>query len=60
MRFIEMMPIGFGAGLPGLSGPELLERFYRRWPRLQPVTGAPLAMGRRCIILRPAGAAASG
>ena len=29
VRFIEMMPIGFGAGLPGLSGPELLERFYR-------------------------------
>ena len=40
VRFIEMMPIGFGAGLPGLSGPELLERFYRRWPQLQPVTGA--------------------
>ena len=45
VRFIEMMPIGFGAGLPGLSGPELLERFYRRWPRLQPVTGAAFGDG---------------
>lgn len=45
MRFIEMMPIGFGAGLPGLSGPELLERFYRRWPQLQPVTGAAFGDG---------------
>ena len=43
VRFIEMMPIGFGAGLPGLSGPELLERFYRRWPQLQPVTDGLLA-----------------
>ena len=40
VRFIEMMPIGFGAGLPGLSSLELLERFYRRWPQLQPVTRA--------------------
>ena len=45
VRFIEMMPIGFGAGLPCLSGPELLERFYRRWPRLQPVTGAAFGDG---------------
>ena len=45
VRFIEMMPIGFGAGLPGLSGPELLERFYRRWPQLQPVTGAAFGDG---------------
>ena len=45
VRFIEMRPIGFGAGLPGLSGPELLERFYRRWPRLQPVTGAAFGDG---------------
>ena len=45
VRFIEMMPIGFGAGLPCLSGPELLERFYRRWPRLQPVTGAAFGNG---------------
>ena len=45
VRFIEMMPIGFGAGLPGLSGPELLERFYRRWPQLQPVTRAAFGDG---------------
>ena len=45
VRFIEMMPIGFGAGLPGLSGPELLKRFYRRWPQLQPVTGAAFGDG---------------
>ena len=45
VRFIEMMPIGFGAGLPGLSGPKLLERFYRRWPQLQPVTGAAFGDG---------------
>ena len=45
VRFIEMMPIGFGAGLPGLSGPELLERFYRRWPQLQPVIGAAFGDG---------------
>lgn len=45
VRFIEMMPIGFGAGLPCLSGPELLERFYRRWPQLQPVTGAAFGDG---------------
>ena len=44
VRFIEMMPIGFGAELPGLSGPELLERFYRRWPQLQPVTGAAIGL----------------
>ena len=45
VRFIEMMPIGFGTGLPCLSGPELLERFYRRWPQLQPVTGAAFGDG---------------
>ena len=45
VRFIEMMPIGFGAGLPGLSGPELLKRFYRRWPQLQPVTRAAFGDG---------------
>ena len=48
VRFIEMMPIGFGAGLPGLSGPELLELFYRRWPQLQPVTGASMIEHSRC------------
>ena len=31
--------------LPGLSGPKLLERFYRRWPQLQPVTGAAFGDG---------------
>ena len=43
VRFIEMMPIGFGAGLPCLSGPELLARFRRRWPELAPLPGAACA-----------------
>ena len=40
VRFIEMMPIGFGAGMPSLSGPELLARFARRWPGLAPLPTA--------------------
>ena len=38
VRFIEMMPIGFGAAQPGLSGPEVLARLKRRWPELAPLT----------------------
>ena len=45
VRFIEMMPIGFGAGLPSLSGPELLARLARRWPQLRPVSGAAFGDG---------------
>ena len=37
VRFIEMMPIGYGAVLPCISGPELQQRLARRWPELQPV-----------------------
>lgn len=37
VRFIEMMPIGFGAAMPCLSGPELLARFKKRWPDLAPL-----------------------
>ena len=35
VRFIEMMPIGFGAGLPCLSGPELLQ-VGEPWQRHHP------------------------
>ena len=45
VRFIEMMPIGFGAGLPSLSCPELLARLARRWPQLRPVSGAAFGDG---------------
>ena len=37
VRFIEMMPIGYGAAMPCISGPELRQRFARRWPEMQPV-----------------------
>ena len=40
IRFIEMMPIGYGAAMPCISGPDLLERFARRWPELHPMEGA--------------------
>ncbi len=40
VRFIEMMPIGYGAAMPCISGPELQERLARRWPDLQPVPAA--------------------
>lgn len=48
VRFIEMMPIGYGAAMPCLSGPELLARFQRRWPdlvRLSPAQSASLGDG---------------
>lgn len=40
VRFIEMMPIGFGAALPCISGPEVLARLKRRWPELRPLSDA--------------------
>ena len=43
VRFIEMMPIGYGAAMPCISGPELLSRFRRRWPELAPLPGAACA-----------------
>ena len=43
VRFIEMMPIGYGAAMPCISGPELLVRFRRRWPELAPLPGAACA-----------------
>lgn len=43
VRFIEMMPIGYGAAMPCISGPELLARFRRRWPALAPLPGAACA-----------------
>ena len=29
VRFIEMMPIGYGAAMPCISGPDLRQRFAR-------------------------------
>ena len=45
VRFIEMMPIGYGAAMPCISGPELRQRFARRWPELQPLTEAAFGDG---------------
>ena len=36
VRFIEMMPIGYGAAMPCISGPELRQRFVSRWPEFAP------------------------
>ena len=40
VRFIEMMPIGYGAAMPCISGPELRARFAWRWPELAPLSTA--------------------
>ena len=40
VRFIEMMPIGYGAVMPCISGPELRARFARRWSELAPLSPA--------------------
>ena len=40
VRFIEMMPIGYGAAMPCISGPELRARFARRWPELASLSAA--------------------
>ena len=45
VRFIEMMPIGYGAVIPCISGPELQAQFARRWPGLHPVEGVALGDG---------------
>lgn len=45
VRFIEMMPIGYGAAMPCISGPDLQARFARRWPELQPVPDAAFGDG---------------
>lgn len=44
VRFIEMMPIGCGAALPCLSGPELLARLKCRWPQLVPLDAGCAAL----------------
>ena len=43
VRFIEMMPIGYGAAMPCISGPELRERFAHRWPEFSPLPAAQSA-----------------
>ena len=45
VRFIEMMPIGYGAAMPCFSGPELRARFANRWPELHPVEGTTFGNG---------------
>ena len=45
VRFIEMMPIGYGAAMPCISGPALQARFARRWPELHPVEDAAFGDG---------------
>ena len=37
VRFIEMMPIGFGKNCRGVSGRELFEKMKTRWPDLETV-----------------------
>ena len=44
VRFIEMMPIGYGAAMPCISGPELRARFARRWPEFAPLPAAQSAV----------------
>ena len=44
VRVIEMMPIGYGAALPCISGPALRERFARRWPEFAPLPAAQSAV----------------
>ena len=45
VRFIEMMPIGYGAAMPCISGPELRQRFAHRWPERQPLAEADFGDG---------------
>ena len=42
VRFIEMMPIGYGAAMPCIPGPEVLARFRKHWPELAPLPGEKL------------------
>ncbi len=37
VRFIEMMPIGYGAAMPCISAPVLQQRFARRWAGFAPL-----------------------
>jgi len=37
VRFIELMPVGQGQAVPGVSAREALSRLRRRWPDLHPV-----------------------
>lgn len=37
VRFIEMMPIGYGSALPGIPGPKVLDRLKEAWPELTPL-----------------------
>ena len=43
VRFIEMMPIGYGAAQPSLSGGEVLARLRANWPALAPLPAATAA-----------------
>ena len=45
VRFIEMMPIGYGAAMPCVSGPELRARFANRWPELHAAEGTTFGNG---------------
>ena len=45
VRFIEMMPIGYGAAMPCVSGPELRAQFANRWPELHPMEGTTFGNG---------------
>ena len=40
VRFIEMMPIGYGAALPCIPAPALLACLRERWPTLYPLNAA--------------------
>lgn len=43
VRFIEMMPIGYGAAQPSLSGGKVLARLRAEWPELAPLPAAQAA-----------------
>ncbi len=42
VRFIEMMPIGYGAAMSCIPGLEVLARFRKHWPELAPLPGEKL------------------
>lgn len=39
VRFIEMMPLGYGANFQAVSGDKVLQRLQRVYPNLQPFSG---------------------
>ena len=45
VRFIEMMPIGYGAAVPGLPAVELLDRLQSWFPQMRPAEDAVLGSG---------------